>query len=370
MNLPKTDQLVNNHHSTKRNNSIEVLRILSMLLILMHHYAVHGGFSIDPSTTSVNKILIQFLSAGGKLGVNCFILITGYFMINSRFKLEKLLRLILTVFTYSAIIYLIALGTGYVDFNIKQALRSFFPVTFNEYWFITSFVLLYIFSPYINALIHSLDKKQHLKLILILITVWSVVPTILSANLNFSPIGWFITLYIISAYIRLYPNHLLDNQKLSIILAIVSYLIILLLIITLDTLSIGMNKLPMLFCAVTLFLGFKNSNITNNKYVGVIASSMLGVYLIHDNNILRNWLWIDQFKNNNFYDSDYLLLHAFASTLFIFFSCIVTDQLIKLILERPLAYITNRISDFCRDKAKYLQHKSKLLINKYYSDFH
>ena len=97
---------------------------------------------------------------------------------------------------------------------------------------------------------------------------------------------------------------------------------------------------------------------------------MLGVYLIHDNNILRNWLWIDQFKNNNFYDSDYLLLHAFASTLFIFFSCIVTDQLIKLILERPLAYITNRISDFCRDKAKYLQHKSKLLINKYYSDFH
>lgn len=69
-----------------RNSNLELLRIVSMILIIMHHYAVHGGFDLLNTELDLNRIWIQILSIGGKIGVNCFVLITGYFMINSKFK--------------------------------------------------------------------------------------------------------------------------------------------------------------------------------------------------------------------------------------------------------------------------------------------
>ena len=78
----------------KRNSNIEILRILSMLFIIAHHYAVHG-FDLSAGSFTVNEVTLQILSLGGKIGVNVFVFITGYFMINSRFDAKKLLKLIL-----------------------------------------------------------------------------------------------------------------------------------------------------------------------------------------------------------------------------------------------------------------------------------
>jgi|688.fasta_scaffold20147_5 peptidoglycan/LPS O-acetylase OafA/YrhL len=62
----------------KRNPSLELLRIVSMILIVAHHYVVHGG--VYTSTNNLmNELIVQFLLYGGKLGVMIFIMITGYF---------------------------------------------------------------------------------------------------------------------------------------------------------------------------------------------------------------------------------------------------------------------------------------------------
>lgn len=331
-----------------RHNNIEILRILSMILIIMHHYSVHGAFILDPSMISLNKIIVQFLSAGGKLGVDCFILITGYFLIKSSFKFEKLVKLLFSVFSYSASIYIIFVTSGLIDFDLKQAIKSFFPILFSQYWFATSYVLLYIFSPYLNIFINALDKRRHLNLIILLIILWSVIPTLTKAELNFSTLGWFATLYLIAAYIRLYPNSWFDKSKENIYISISMYALILLSIIFFDimgirmssfgshaTYLIGMNKLPLLFCAITLFLGFKNININNNKAINVVASSMFGVYLIHDNNLIRPFLWIDVFKNSSYYQSPYLIIHAIIVIFLVFIVCVVIDQIKLLFIEKP-----------------------------------
>lgn len=67
-----------------RNSNLEILRIVSMILIIVHHYVVHGQFEWS-NTITTNKILLEVLSLGGKLGVNCFVLITGYFMVQSKY---------------------------------------------------------------------------------------------------------------------------------------------------------------------------------------------------------------------------------------------------------------------------------------------
>ena len=58
-----------------RNSYFELLRILSMALIVMHHYSVHGGFDFM-SPFSLRLYFVQCLAMGGKLGVNVFVLVS------------------------------------------------------------------------------------------------------------------------------------------------------------------------------------------------------------------------------------------------------------------------------------------------------
>ena len=62
----------------KRNSSIELLRILSMFLIVIHHYAVHGTLpcysSFNPSISASLRINL-FLHVLGRLGVVIFVMI-------------------------------------------------------------------------------------------------------------------------------------------------------------------------------------------------------------------------------------------------------------------------------------------------------
>ncbi len=71
---------------TKRYSNIELLRIVSMLLIISFHYAYKGGFTDD--IPLINGYIIKMFWMFGELGVNCFMLITGYFMVEGRFKVN------------------------------------------------------------------------------------------------------------------------------------------------------------------------------------------------------------------------------------------------------------------------------------------
>ncbi|WP_338667683.1 acyltransferase family protein [Pseudodesulfovibrio methanolicus] len=283
-------------------------------------------------------------------------MITGYFLVNSSFKFEKLLKIWVSVFTYSFPIYLIFLSIGVVDFHIKQAIVSFFPIIFNTYWFITTYVLLYVFSPFINIFIRAIDKRTHLYVIMVLTFVWSVVPTFTPASLNFSAMAWFSTLYIIGAYLRLYPN--IKMTRVSLTVPVVCYLFVLSSIVVFDfaglkarffgihaTYFVGMNKLPIVVCAVTLFIAFKNLKLSNIKLINIISSSMLGVYLIHGNQFIRKVLWIDVFKNYQYYESDILILHAVISILFVFFACIAIDLIKQKTIDKSVFRLLRTIVD-------------------------
>lgn len=99
-------------YNKDRNSNIEALRIISILLIICHHYVIHG-FSEVENISMMNQYLLGILSLGGKLGVTCFILISGYYMINTRFTVKKCLCVVFEVWTYSFIL-------GMIYFLIKK----------------------------------------------------------------------------------------------------------------------------------------------------------------------------------------------------------------------------------------------------------
>ena len=88
---------------TERKSNIECLRVLSMIMIVFYHFFVHGEFEI--TSLSANAVIMEILSLGGRIGYDCFIIISGYFMIKSEFKINKLLRFIFQVTFYSIVHY-------------------------------------------------------------------------------------------------------------------------------------------------------------------------------------------------------------------------------------------------------------------------
>ncbi len=88
-----------NRQVIPRQSNIELLRIIAMLIIIAHHFAVHSGFEFSNDAVTVNRLWIQFIQIGGKTGVNVFVLISGYFLITSKtLKTSKAIKLWLQIF--------------------------------------------------------------------------------------------------------------------------------------------------------------------------------------------------------------------------------------------------------------------------------
>ena len=72
----------------RRSSNLELFRIITMLLIVAHHYVVNSGLTatdgpIFSNLLSWKSIFLLLFGAWGKTGINYFVLITGYFMCKS-----------------------------------------------------------------------------------------------------------------------------------------------------------------------------------------------------------------------------------------------------------------------------------------------
>ena len=63
-----------------RDSNFELLRIVCMIFIIFHHFAVYSGYKIG-SHMFINDFIFSLFYSGGKLGVSLFVMITGYYMI-------------------------------------------------------------------------------------------------------------------------------------------------------------------------------------------------------------------------------------------------------------------------------------------------
>lgn len=73
----------------ERESKFELLRIVSMIAIIVCHLAENNNYLLADSVFTISDFIHSFFSCCGQLGVILFVLITGYFMINSKIKLKK-----------------------------------------------------------------------------------------------------------------------------------------------------------------------------------------------------------------------------------------------------------------------------------------
>lgn len=342
-----------------RDSNFELFRIVLMLLIVAHHYVVNSGISqfYDFNNITGNMIFLQLFGFAGKIGINCFVFITGYFMIKSQFKFQKLLKLYLEIKFYKLTIYVLFLIVGYEKFSISGCLKTIFNIAYGVgLGFTATFVFLYMLIPFINTMLLNLNQKLHLILIGILVFLYTFISTFSLLHDTYSNLGWMITTYIIAAYVRLYPCKWFENKKLYIWSTIFSVALSWASILVVDFIGskvgfknyyhmvVNEHKFLALACSFSLFMLFKNIKIKQNKVINTIAASTFGVLLIHANSdAMRKLLWQDVLHNASYYNSPFLIVHAILSVILVYVVCVCIDQVRIHLLEKPLfSYIEKR----------------------------
>ena len=115
----------------ERNSNIELYRIIVMLLIVMHHYVVNSGLLDEMFKTPLapESIFLYLFGMWGKTGIDCFVLITGYFMCKSSISLYKFVKLLLQVELYNILFGCIFLYTGYMPLSVSSVIHIINPIT-------------------------------------------------------------------------------------------------------------------------------------------------------------------------------------------------------------------------------------------------
>lgn len=341
-----------------RNSSIELLRIISMVMIMFHHFAYHGNFEWNYNEITIPHLWYNFILMGGKVGVNIFVLISVFFLIENTerlFQPKKLLKFWGQVVFYSITTYFLSIVLQINNFDIKQIIKICFPITYPGWWFASTYFMLYLIHPFLNKLLHDLNKNVYQYLILLLVLCWSIIPTLTTQLFESNSLLWFITLYVIAGYAKIYGfNERLKSKHyffLFLIVLVCSYLIsvsFLVLGTKRNELAVhaidffGMERFPILLMALFLFMTFAKLKIKYNKWINVIASATFGVYLIHDSSYIRYYIWWNIFKINQYQESLFLIPYSILVVFIIYVLCTGIEMVRKVLLERPYIIFVNK----------------------------
>lgn len=281
----------------ERNANIESLRIISMLMIITLHYYNQGGI-LDNITLSfgIHYYVAWLIEALCFVSVNLYVLISGYFLVKGKFSLKKIIVILAEMWFYSMGIYLIFCLVGIETFNWKSVITAYlFPVIKGQWWFGSVYVVLYLLHPVLNRAILAFSKKEYQFCIGLLFILFCVIPKIFffSADQigikNGYSLLWFLMLYIVAAYFRIYEEAMTNIKCIPIFFimifmtAMIKFLQVCLGIE--EYINFYSYNSPTVYLAsVCMFIGFvrrKSEKIYFQRYICAIAKTTFGIFLIH-----------------------------------------------------------------------------------------
>lgn len=334
-----------------RQSNIELLRILSMLLILVVHvtYLSLGIPTQDMINTSpASSFTHLFFIALSFCAVNVFVLISGYFGI----KPTKIKGLYLS---FIGLFYPIVIAALYCIFINSEDI-NFFRVLYlypHAGWFLLSYFILFLLSPVLNAFVEHISELGLRNVIIAFYAFQSVFGWASNSCVEYED-GYsalsFIGLYLLGQYIRRYPEslhikkasgHLLFFIGSCLLITIISYCGIRFYSSPLRMFSY-ISPLVIL-SSISLFMLFTTFSFYSRS-VNYVARSTLAVLLIH-----TNYLILPHFKQYmvtlyESYNGLLLIFYILISLVSIFMFCVLVDQV------RILAWNLVSSKLLCRNK--------------------
>jgi surface polysaccharide O-acyltransferase-like enzyme len=367
----------------KRNASIELLRILAMLMVITLHYLSKSGI-LPPLTQSFGRrgMGAWLLESFSIVAVNVYMLISGFFLSGSVPKASRMMSLICQVLFYSLLVPFLLLGAGMIhweDITRYQLIQYIFPIQMGDYWFATAYVVLYLLSPLLGTAVRHMSKQQLGVTLGGLLFFFSVVKSILPIRLTSDQMGydslWFICVYLTAAYIRRFGlpgGKLFGSRKKGFAWYFLSCggIFVLAMLLRQVYLATGLfqdylytlygyNHILNLLGAVGLFYGFMHITMKDGRlsaWICRIAPYTFGVYLLHEQIEVR-YLWPKWLGAGEGGSIFWVLAEGVCSVLLVFAVGIIADmirgwvfrQVGRILAKTPILQALTRVDSILSD---------------------
>lgn len=325
----------------KRQANFELLRIVAMLMIIVLHYLNKSNLILlyTQEHSAVNYAT-HFIEAFCIVAVNCYVLLSGYFLVESVWKPERVVSLVAQILFYSLLIPVALICVGVIsagELSVYDWLNYVLPIETEHYWFATAYLILYLFAPLLAVGVKSVEKRT-LQIIIGLLAfffcIWkSFVPATLATDRYGYDYGWFLFLFLVAAYIRLYGIPKLDKKKNAALLYVGMSLGIFLLTVLSGILAEHLppfayymdmpdtyNHILCLLGSIGLFMLFKDMKPWEGKAAEVIrrlAPYTFGVYLLHEH-ILVRYRWMQWLRVDSVWGSWKFIPHMIGCVLIVY----------------------------------------------------
>ena len=351
----------------KRQANFEILRVIAMAMIVAMHFMQKGGIlqplAKDMTLVNASAWLIESFCI---VAANCYVLIAGYFLVDVEWKWKKLMKVVAQVLFYSLLIPILCFVFRIGDvraWSVYDWITAVLPLQMDHYWFATAYVLMFLLSPVLAAGTKQLSKKQLEITIAVLLLYFcgfkSVSPILLATDKYGYDYPWFICLFLIAAYIKLYGNAEGGLQigrlkwftcaKRSAAVYVITVLITFggSLVLGAITAMFGKfdyymnmmfsyNHILTLTASVACFFAFKHWKPKNNgltRFLCKIAPYTFGVYLIHENVAIRN-LWPQWLGVTGVRGSLLFIPYMVGAIICVFVLCMLIDWIRAIVFKK------------------------------------
>ncbi len=309
-----------------------------MIFIVLLHIVVHITGDVMPGANMIKSVTI--------IGVDLFVMISGYF--NIRLSFKSFFVLISVVLFYSVLSWISAYLVFDRPLNLGDIKNIFLPISvYGNYWFVSCYLMLMLLSPAINVFLKNSSIVMYLGVLLVMAYISCVSGWLFNSKIN---VNGYTTFNMIFMYMLGYCIHRFKfNEKFKSYIWILLYIVFTACIYFMTYIAPGRvfkyNNPIIILSTISLFCFFTSLHFSN-KAVNVIASCMFPVYLIQEGFwgvLVYQYLKSNVLLSNPLELKCYGVLFGYAVCLFIL--ALIIEPIRKLIMTKPITLLATFIDE-------------------------
>lgn len=289
--------------SHERIIGIDLLRIVSMLMIVVLHILKQGGILAHLETGTLRYQGVWLLEYACLGAVNCYALISGFVGIRSRHRPRNLILLWMQVAFYTVIITFITWLFSSSSLKDHYWLNAFFPISTHQYWYFSAYALLFVMMPALNMIVEHFSRRALERLMLgfyFFVGICEMFARKDAFKLSNGYTAWWLAfLYLLGAYIRTYRPFAKIRKQAWWLFGGVALLWAMLYDLFTKTEGhavMSYTAPPVMLLSLAVFNLCVNCKCRGSKaLIQRIAPASFSVYLIHTNPILWDVFMKDRF---------------------------------------------------------------------------
>lgn len=347
-----------------RNSNIELLRIVSMLMILTLHYLLFGNVLSQSAAGSIAYYGNWTLEAVCLISVDCYMLISGYFLSQKQFTSRRILSFYVQILFYTLVLAMLCFSLGIADLNLANLIQII-PVMGGRNWYVTAYFCLLFLMPVLNHVVQSMEKKRLRAVLIAQFVLFSVLHTFFFFADTFRLEGghsvwWYCFVYMLGAYYHKYEIRIGRKYYAFILLILLLPLSKLavdssdrIILRKLTEVLYTYDAFPVLIAAILVFdffLGVEIHSDQADKIIRLFGKTSFAVFYIHAFTLWGEIIWTS-LGSEKYIDSCMQLLHMTGCVIMVYLVCSAAE-LLRLRLFKAL-----KINEFVSMLSKKIDEK-------------